>query len=285
MADLNIEQVPGGVVLTDVGDFDPLKIFECGQCFRWNRAPDGSYRGVAFSRVATVREEAGRVFISGTPEDVDAIWRDYFDLDRDYAAIRQRLSVDAYMAEATAFGAGLRLLRQEPWEALCSFILSQCNNIPRIKSIIEAFCKCFGEPLAHDGHRYYAFPTVERTASLTVEDLQPIRSGFRAPALLSAARAVVDGTLDLLALQQQTPEAALAALKRLERVGDKVASCVMLFGLHMQDAFPVDTWMAKVLAEQYPQGLDPAIFSPYAGIAQQYMFYHRRCQGCGTAPR
>ena len=279
------------IELTWLDEFDPVKIFECGQCFRWNPDKDSignadagdSYLGVAMGRVARVRRAGGSVFISGTPDDFDAVWRNYFDLDRDYAAIGRALSIDGYMTDAVRHGAGLRILKQDRWEALCSFILSQCNNIPRIKQIVEKFSALFGAPITFEGRVYHTFPTAEATAALSEADLAPIRCGFRAPALLEAARAVASGELDLEALSRGTPEEALLSLKRLPRVGDKVASCVMLFGLSMLDAFPVDTWIKKTLDRRYPGGLDTRVFAPYAGIAQQFMFYEARCAGRGEA--
>lgn len=264
------------VEITGITDFDLVRIFECGQCFRWNANQDGSYTGVAMGKAARLRREGDSVYISGTLDDFENIWRGYFDLDRDYESIRCALCIDAYMTEAAAYGTGIRILKQDKWEAICSFILSQCNNIPRIKSIIERFCCLYGEPIAIDGKIYHAFPSAEKTAGLTTEDLAPLRSGYRAPYIIDAARAVAGGSLDLEAIASGTPEDALAALKRLSGIGDKVANCVVLFGLHMLDAFPIDTWIKKAITENYSEGLDPSVFSPYAGIAQQYMFYHAR---------
>lgn len=269
--------------MTGLEDFNLLKTFDCGQCFRWNRQSDGSYIGVAFGRAARIRRAGSSVLITGTVRDVETVWLDYFDLDRDYASIRHKLSIDDYMAAAVYYGAGLRLLRQDPWEALCSFILSACNNIPRIKQIIEKLCRLFGEPILFDGEAYYAFPTAERLSALTAADLLPCRCGYRAQSVIEAARAVASGSLKLEALRKSTPEEAAAALKKLRGVGDKVASCVMLFGLQMLAAFPVDTWMKKVIDTQYGGVFDPAVFGPYAGLAQQYMFHYARNGPGGAA--
>jgi N-glycosylase/DNA lyase len=276
---MELIQHQNDVEIAGIGDFDPVRIFECGQCFRWRAEGDGAYIGVAYGRVARVRYENGSLYISGTVEDVSAVWRGYFDLDRDYAEIRRRLSVDAYMARAAEHGAGIRILRQEPWEALCSFIISQCNNIPRITQIIETLCRLYGEPLVFEGRTYYAFPTAGSIARLTADNLVPLRCGYRAPYIINAARAVSSAALDLEALKNAPPEEALAALKRLDGVGDKVAHCALLFGLHKLDMFPVDTWVRKALSENYDGKLDIGLFSPYAGIAQQYIFYYARCGG------
>jgi N-glycosylase/DNA lyase len=265
------------IEIAGVGEFDPVKIFGCGQCFRWNPDGHGAYIGVAFGKAARVRTQGGSIYISGPSADFEDIWRAYFDLGRDYGAIGASLCIDDYMTQAAEYGAGIRILKQEPWETLCSFIVSQCNNIPRIKQIIDKFCELYGEPIEFEGSTYYTFPTAERTAALSEENLVPIRCGYRAPCILTAARALAEGRIDLDTLAAGTPEEAMTALKELNGVGDKVASCVLLFGLHMLDAFPIDTWVRKVLDAHYPQGLDPKIFSPHAGIAQQYMFFHMRC--------
>jgi N-glycosylase/DNA lyase len=264
------------IEITGLEDFDLQQTFDCGQCFRWNPAGDGAYIGVAFGRAVRIRREGGSVYLWGTVADFESLWRDYFDFDRDYGDIRRRVSIDAYMKQAADFGAGIRILRQDPWEALCSFILSQCNNIPRIKQITEQLCKLFGEPVCLENSMYYAFPAADRLAGLTAEALAPCRCGYRADSVLEAARAVAEGRLDLAALSRGTPEDALETLKTLRGVGDKVASCVVLFGLHMLNAFPVDTWIKKVIDTRYGGTFDPAVFSPYAGIAQQYMFYYAR---------
>ena len=260
-------------------DFEPEKIFNCGQCFRWSLSEDGSYVGVAFSRAARLKKNGEEITISGTEEDFKAVWRAYFDLDRRYGEIRESLSVDEYMKEAAEDGRGIRILRQEPWEALCSFILSQCCHIPRIRGVIERFCALYGEPLAFEGGVLYAFPAAEKTASLSEDDLAPLRCGYRAPYVLSAARAVSEGKIDLAELARGDLPDALAALKTIDGVGDKVAACAALFGLGFLDAFPRDVWINRVLAEQYGGDFDLSRFGGYAGIAQQYMFRHRRNAG------
>lgn len=257
-------------------DFDLPRIFECGQCFRWNTDENGVYTGVAFGRAAKIRQEGEKFIISGSAQDFEDIWRGYFDLDRNYAKIRQGLCIDNYMRSASEFGAGIRLLKQDKWEALCSFIISQCNNIPRIKKIVETLCRTFGDEISFDGETYYSFPSPERVASLTVEDLSPLRCGYRAPYIIGAAQAVASGAMDLEAIAKGTPEEASKALKTLNGVGDKVANCVVLFGLQMFNAFPIDVWMKKALAKHYGKGFDPSVFGEYAGLAQQYMFYYAR---------
>ena len=269
----------GEVEIVDALDFDLVKIFECGQCFRWEQGKNGEYTGVAFGLAARLRRDGGSIFITGTPEEFDMVWRDYFDINRDYAAIRRRLSIDGFMKKAAEFGEGIRILRQDRWEALCSFIISQRNNIPRIKKIVAALCREFGDRFEFEGNVFYTFPSAERLASLDAADLEPVRCGYRAAYIVGAARAAASGEIDLYALSQGTPEDARAALKRLHGVGDKVADCAVLFGLHMLDAFPLDVWIKRAVAEHYGPGFDPGVFSPYAGIAQQYIFHYVRNGG------
>ena len=260
-------------------DFELKKIFECGQCFRWNEEENGAYIGVAHGKAARIRKEGEKIYISGTISDFENTWKDYFDLGRNYAQIRQKLCVDAYMKEATAFGAGISILQQDRWEALCSFLLPQCNNIRRIKKLVEALAQNCGKPIAFMGRTYYTFPEAAKIASLTMEDLAPLKCGYRAPYILEAARAVAGGALDLEKLAQKSCEEARQALKQQKGIGDKVANCILLFALRKADAFPVDVWMKKAIAQHYGADFSPEIFGDYAGIAQQYMFYFQRSGG------
>jgi N-glycosylase/DNA lyase len=266
----------GEIEIITEDDFDLKKTFECGQCFRWNENPDGSYTGVAMGKAAKVRREGGSIYISGNLEDFENIWKNYFDLDRDYRTLRSNVCIDDYMKKASDYGAGIRILNQDRWEILCSFIISQCNNIPRIKKIVETMCRLFGDPVELNGETFYSFPSAEKIASLSEEDLAPLRSGYRAPYILGAAQKVADGSLDLEALSGETIETARKTLKSLNGIGDKVANCVILFSLRIPNAFPIDVWMKKAIAEHYPDGLDPTVFGDNAGLAQQYMFYYQR---------
>ena len=274
------------VELTDVSDFDLQKIFECGQCFRWevdeSILPDKSdnkndhYIGVAYDRVVKLRKTNTSIFISGSINDYKTIWHDYFDLNRNYTKIRRQLCTDDFMKRATEFGKGIRLLRQDKWEALCSFIISQNNNIPRIKSIIDMLCREFGDVIEFENDRYYSFPSANKLAKTNIEDLVSLRCGYRADYIISAAKMIDTGAIDLDKLAENTPQFARAELKKIRGVGDKVADCVLLFGLHMLDAFPLDVWMKRAVEQHYGPDFDPGIFDPYAGIAQQYIFHYMR---------
>ena len=276
MSNMTYRQAGDYVELLTSDDFDLQRIFECGQCFRWNADENGVYTGVAFGRAAKIYREGDSVFISGKTEDFENIWCGYFDLKRSYAEIRAGLGIDDYMKEASSFGAGIRILYQDKWEALCSFIISQNNNIPRIKKTVEKLCEMFGEKIELFGETYYTFPEASKIAVLSEENLAPLRAGYRAEYIIGAAKKVASGEIDLDAVSKMSPEDACKTLKTIKGVGDKVANCVVLFGLQMLDAFPIDVWMKKALNAHYKEGFDPKIFAPYAGIAQQYMFYFAR---------
>lgn len=276
---MRIFENDGELEIRDAGELDLRKTFECGQCFRWNENEDGSYTGVAKGRAARIRSENEAIFITGSSRDFENIWRDYFDLDRDYSALRKRICIDDYMCDASDFGAGIRILNQDRWEALCSFIISQCNNIPRIKKIVEKLCREFGDKTQLLGETFYTFPSAEIISRLSEADLSPLRCGYRAPYILASAKAVVSGEIDLEKLAGGNIDDARNALMALPGIGEKVANCVILFSLRMPGAFPIDVWMKKALAEHYPDGFDPAVFGDGAGLAQQYMFYYQRSGG------
>jgi len=270
------ETTEGGIFFRPEDDFDPAKIFECGQCFRWNPDRSGTYTGVAMGRAVRLQACEGGYIISCTEKDFADIWFDYFDFGRHYADMRARLSTDAYMRAACEHGAGIRLLNQDKWETLCSFILSQCNNIGRIKKIVEALCRAHGDPIAFEGGVRYTFPSAEKLASLQAEDLVPLRAGYRVPYILSAARSVAEGRLDLDALSGLSFDAALHALKAERGIGDKVANCVILFSLRIPEAFPIDVHMKRAVEAHYGKLFDPSVFGELAGLAQQYMFHYQR---------
>ncbi len=275
-------------VIENVRDFHPEHIFECGQCFRWNRQDDGSYTGTAMGRIVNIRlcpegnegEKAcaGKVIIkNASPEDYEKIWRQYLDLDRDYGMIKQRLSAgDEVMENAVAAGRGIRILKQDLWETIVSFIISQNNNIPRIKGCIEKLSALAGERLEdYDGQAVYALPTVERLARLESDDLAPVRLGYRAPYLIKTARMVAEKGL---------PE-NYEEVSALCGVGPKVANCITLFGLHDLSSFPIDVWVRRVMNEMYGfeekdvRGMAAFAaerFGELGGIAQQYLFYYIR---------
>ena len=262
------------IKLASADELNIIKTFECGQCFRWNAGDDGVYSGIAGGFSALVWEEDGSVYVES---DAPAtFWRDYFDMDLDYAAASKPFMSVPYLDECTRDGVGIRILRQDFWEALCSFIISQCNNIKRIKGIVESLCALCGDEIEHSGKLYYKFPDAERISKLKVGELSQIRAGYREPYIINAAKAVVSGEISFDELGVLDYEAAKKKLLSLEGVGEKVANCVVLFGLHRMEAFPIDVWIRRALDEHFPSNFNPASLGPYAGLAQQYIFYHMR---------
>lgn len=271
-----------------IRDFDPVHIFECGQCFRWERREDGSYDGIAKGRIVNIRFDAGNGTDDGsltispcTESEFRDIWYDYFDLGRDYGSIKECLSAnDEIMRKAIEYGYGIRILDQDLWETIVSFIISQNNNIPRIKGCIERLCDNFGEAAGEDisGRIRHNIPAPEKLASLTVEDLAPVRLGYRAKYLIETACTVCEKGL---------PE-GFDQLSELCGVGPKVASCIALFGMQDYASFPIDVWVMKVMHDLYglPEKDKKAMaefakekFGELGGFAQQYLFYYMRDRG------
>lgn len=262
-----------GVLVKDVTDLDLAQTLDCGQSFRWTQQDDGSFSGVAFGRRVSVSLDGDRFFIRGaSAEDFEKYWRGYFDLDLDYGSIRKSVAaLHPVLSEAARYAPGIRILRQEPWEALCTFIISQNNNIKRIKGIVDRLCESFGEDIGGG----FAFPNAEALARLSPDDLAPLRAGFRNRYIIDAAQKVASGEVDLEACRTLEYEQARRELMKITGVGVKVADCTLLFGLHRIEAFPVDVWMKRALKTLFP-GMTPADFGEYAGIAQQYIFHYSR---------
>ena len=267
-----IEQAGNDTVISGIKHFNLPQILECGQCFRW--ANDGiGYTGIAHGRQLKLRLEDDKLIIKDVSlEEFNYIWRDYFDLSRDYGEIYEIYSTDESLAKAVDYSPGLRLLRQNPWEMLISFILSQNSNIPRIRKMISVLCGEFGQALPEGGH---AFPTPEALACLSPGDLANAKTGYRAPYIIDAARNVANGKIDLLALKKSPTEEIKNTLMTIHGVGPKVCECVLLFGYGRVECCPMDVWMKRVMSTLYPEGF-PDKFKPTAGIAQQYLFHYAR---------
>ena len=245
---------------------------DCGQAFRWSFS-DNMWQGVAYGRFLQIEQtENELIFHNCTEEDYNLIWKNYFDLDLDYGKILSSYD-DKHLTTAINEYNGIRILRQEPWEALCSFIISQNNNIPRIKGIIERLCDTFGD--GETGKK--TFPSAEKLSKLTIEDLSPLRAGFRAKYIIDAAQKVANGEVDFKKIQENPIEYGREELQKIKGVGAKVAECTLLYGFHKIEAFPVDVWVKRIMAEMYPDGL-PECTKGTEGIAQQYLFHWRRMQ-------
>ncbi len=262
-----------GIIFENITDLDLRETLDCGQCFRWSEQSDGSFRGIVRGRFAQVKMDGDDLFLDGAEESDRMMWRDYFDLDLDYGKVKRELSaLHPVLAQTARFAPGIRILNQEPFEALISFIISQNNNIKRIAGIVDRLCENFGQEIK-EGR--FAFPTAERLASLSPDDLAPIRAGFRHRYIIDAAQKVADGTVDLESLRYLPYDEARAELMKITGVGVKVADCVLLYGLHRLDGFPLDVWMKRAMAALFPD-LTPKDFGQYAGIAQQYIFHYSR---------
>lgn len=258
-------------------DFSPREIFDCGQAFRWEADDVGAYTGIAFGVPARVWMEDDTACILSCPGSYEKIWHNYFDMERDYKALREEISREKVLEPACEFGRGIRILRQEPWEALCSFIISQCNNIPRIKGIVEKLCTLCGDEIAFLDKTYYTFPSAEAVARLSEKELSSLRSGYRAAYIKNAAEAVSRGEFDLAYVSSLPTEEAKRRLLELSGVGEKVASCVLLFGMGKLDAFPIDVWMKRAIVEFFgEEKFDYKRFGNLAGLTQQYMFHYMR---------
>ena len=261
------------IIFENVTDLDLKETFSCGQCFRFCENNDGTFSGVVRGRAVTVGYQDNTLVLYGAAEEDRALWEDYFDLRRDYGEVKRKLSdVHPVMKEAASYASGIRILSQEPFEALITFIISQNNNIKRITGIIGRLCESFGEEISQGT---YAFPTPEALAVLSEDDLSPIRAGFRHKYILDAAKKVSSGEIDLESLRSLPYEDARNELMKIKGVGVKVADCVLLYGLHRLDAFPMDVWMKRAMKELF-DGMDPTVFGDYAGIAQQYIFHYSR---------
>lgn len=261
-------------------EFDLEKNAESGQCFRWERTGPARYRilsGAESLNIAALGD--GRFALDCGEPEFAAYWRDYFDLGENYAAIRGRIdpAADPFLAAAAAQEKGIRILRQDPWETLVSFIISQNKNIPAIRRCIEALAERCGEARRDAaGRPYFAFPTPAAVAALSEQALCACALGYRWRYVRAAACAVLDGTLELEPLRALDAPAAIEALTGLYGVGVKVASCVALFGLHCMDAFPRDVWVKRILEREYPNGYPTEAYAPYNGVYQQYMFAYYR---------
>lgn len=276
--------------------FDIGKIFDCGQCFRFdeveNSRHEKEFSGVAFGRFVSFAQDADKLYIYGsTLDEYENIWRGFLDADRDYREVEREIlacNSSETLLRAAEYGRGIRILRQDSFECVISFIISQNNNIPRIKKIIESLSRECGAPIPigeemknHLSGRssLCSFPTAEAICALGEEGLSALKAGFRAKYVFDAARRIADGSLSLDAVSAiDDTENAIEALCAVKGIGVKVASCALLFGFARLDAFPIDVWMKRVAEKYFPEQkeLSGKCFGRYAGIAQQYLFYYER---------
>ncbi len=262
-------------------NFDIEQIFSCGQCFRFNRTQEdpNAFCGVAFSKYIKVSQDIKNIYFHNvTPEEFDKIWSSFFDLSTDYSQIISSFGDDKVLFKAADFSSGIRILRQDKWEALCSFIISQNNNIPRIKGIIENMSAKYGEYIGcYDGKERYAFPTPKSLYEAGIDGLFELKTGFRAKYIYDAASKIVNGEINLDEIAEVPLDEAQKLLETIKGVGPKVALCTLLFGFARHEAFPIDVWVKKILEKYYSQSVPKHFYQKNAGIAQQYLFYYERC--------
>jgi len=280
------------VIVENVQDFDPVHIFECGQCFRWIRQPDNSFTGVARGKVANISYQDGTLVIKNSSlKDFQDIWFEYLDLGRDYGEIKALLDKDEHMKKAMEYGYGIRILKQDLWEVLISFIISANNRIPMIMKTVAAMSKLYGDEIQYDGMAYYSFPGADKLFEAGIEELEACRGGFRCKYILNTARMVKNGEVRLEELEGMDTGKAREELMKFPGVGPKVADCVLLYSGTKQDVFPTDVWVKRVMEELYfkreasfkeIQDFASSYFGDLAGFAQQYLFYYARENRIGT---
>ena len=283
-------------ILEKQESFNLKHIFECGQCFRWNKLEDNSYIGVIKDAVINVKEENGKFIFTGSTinGNLKEIIRYYFDLDTNYTEYKKILSnIDNYLKESIKFGSGIRILRQDLWECIISFIISANNNIPRIKKIIEKLSKEYGKKIEFNGNIYYFFPTPEELSKASVEDLRNLGLGFRDKRIYNTTKMIIENEVNLNSIKSMDDtEKMKNELLKLDGVGPKVADCILLFALKRIDVFPIDVWVRRVMNDLYIhnineekvnkkelQKLAEDKFGSLQGIAQQYLFYWKREEG------
>lgn len=290
---MKVYEKNNSVILEGVADFDPKHIFECGQCFRWHRQDDGSYTGVAKGKVINVSKDNDKIYLNNTNlEDFNTIWYNYFDLGTNYTEIKNTLkNMDEYLDKACEFGWGIRILQQDGWEMLVSFIISSNNRIPMIQKAIENLSRKYGKFIGeYEGKEYYAFPTPEELNKASQEEIRACQTGFRDKYIKSTTESVIKNKENISAYTNLSTEECIKELTKFNGVGPKVGDCIALFGMQKYDTFPVDVWVKRVMQEFYveedmslPKIRKYAIdkFGDLAGFAQQYLFYYARELGIG----
>ena len=280
-------------VLDNCKSFEPKHIFECGQCFRWDKEIDGSYTGIFGNNVLNVSKNNNSIIFKGMCEkDIKETCIQYFDLNRNYEEIKLELSkIDDNLKTSIEYGNGIRILNQDLWETIISFIISANNNIPRIKGIINRISQKYGKEIVYNNKSYYTFPTPEELSKASVEDLRNVGLGFRDIRVYKTTQKIYNKEFDLEKLQQEKDTNIIREkLLTLDGVGPKVADCIILFStLKRFDVFPIDVWVRRVMNELYIKNADETKvnkkdieqlarekYGNLAGIAQQYLFYWKR---------
>ncbi len=291
--DYNLIKGKDKIIIKDMKSFEPKHIFECGQCFRWHLEKDESYTIVAYGRILNVKKEGKDIIFSNTNiEDFKNIWYYYFDLDRNYESIKKELSKDPILKKAITFGEGIRILNQEIFETIISFIISANNQIPRIKKSIELISQNYGKLIGiYKGKKYFSFPEPQVLANVTKENLEKNNKvGYRAKYIINTSKMINDKEVNIDNLYKIPTKKAKEMLMKFPGVGPKVSECILLFSLNKTEAFPVDVWVKRVMEYFYLKEIVKLSdietyakdkFGRLAGFAQQYLFYYAREQGIG----
>ena len=275
-----------GVKIENIPRLNIFKAFDCGQCFRFDPVSlfgnKYEFGGVAFGRYVVFGQNSDTEIIiyNSTKEDYEKIWRGFLSLDVDYESVDKTISralKSEHMDRAIECSRGIRILRQDMWEAVCSFIISQNNNIPRIKKIISTLCEKYGERVCFLGKTYYSFPSHKTLLEAGEEAIFALKTGFRAKYIIDACQAIETGRIDLERIRWEKDfERCVQELCLVKGIGLKVACCALLFGFEKTEAFPIDVWMKRALERYFPEGIDLAALGKTAGIAQQYLFYYEK---------
>ena len=281
-------------IIENIKSFEPKHIFECGQCFRWNLDENENYIGVIKDGVLKVEKKENKIIITGViidNKDIKDICKEYFDLDNNYEDIKMKLSkIDDNLKNSIAYGYGIRILKQDLWETIISFIISANNNIPRIKGIIERLSKNYGKEIIWNNKSYYTFPTKEEMSNVSVDELRKLGLGFRDKRVYNTTHILLENSKILEDLEkEENTEKVREQLLELPGVGPKVADCIMLFALKRFEVFPIDVWVRRVMNDLYIkeedetkvnkrqiENLAKEKYKKLAGLAQQYLFYWRR---------
>ncbi len=274
------------IIIANIDHFDIRQIFDCGQNFRFEQTAENTYTGIAFGKILKIEQNNDTVILYDTTLDAfEKIWKNFLALDEDYDAIKKTINSDIHMDRALQYGWGIRILKQDFWEMLISFILSQNNNIPRIKKIIDALCKYAGHPIGKESYQSYTFPTLKDLSDVSEEDLRELGMGYRAAYIKDAVDKFNSGELDIKAISELKTPDAKEQLMKIKGVGAKVADCILLFGMSRYDVCPQDVWVKRIFTETY-QIKDLTVkkgyafadqkWGKYSGLAQQYLFYCAR---------
>ena len=284
---MKIYEKNSSVFLEDAENFNIEQIFTCGQCFRFHKTDDNRFEGVAFGRYLSVSQIENLVVIHNcTIDEFKSVWNDFFDIDTDYGSLSNSLSVDDIMIEAVKYGNGIRILKQDLFECIISFIISQNNSIPNIQRVVERICENYGDCIGTVyGRKQYSFPSPQQLARASVDDLTKLKCGYRAAYIFEFVNKVIKNEFNIQSVFDMSTSDARRCLMSCKGIGGKVADCILLFCYHKFDVFPTDVWVKKAMKDLYNtevkdiDAFSNDYFGKNRGLAQQYLFYYKRSNG------